>query len=230
MRLDKLLSHAHGLTRSTAQRAIRSGRIQLASEVVRDPARQVDPAEPITFDGKTLFAPSGPRYFMLHKPAGYLSTTEDGGHPLALDLLTPADRYGLHSAGRLDLDTTGLLLLTDDGQWSHRITSPRHHCAKDYRLQLAEPIADEALDQLRQGVLLRGEEQPTRPAEVERLGSAELRLTIFEGRYHQVKRMVAAVGNRVVTLHRERIGPLRLDPTLAPGGYRPLTAEEIAAF
>jgi 16S rRNA pseudouridine516 synthase len=133
-------------------------------------------------------------------------------------------------AGRLDIDTTGLVLLTDDGDWSHRITSPRHRCSKTYRAVLAEPLDESAVTRFAEGLLLRNEGKKTLPAELELLSPTEARLTLSEGRYHQVKRMFAALGNRVVALHRERIGAVALDAGLQPGQWRELTAQEIAAL
>ena len=136
-------------------------------------------------------------------------------------------RRGLRIVGRLDRDTTGLLLLTTDGQWAHRLMSPRHHCAKRYRVTTAEPLDDTQLTRLRDGVVLHDDPAPTRPAEARALSDTELLLTISEGRYHQVKRMLAAVGNRVVALHREAVGHIELDPDLPAGAWRPLTDAEI---
>jgi 16S rRNA pseudouridine516 synthase len=132
--------------------------------------------------------------------------------------------------GRLDIDATGLVLITDDGDWSHRVTSPRHKVPKSYRVTLENPLSEEAAASLRAGVALRNEPRRCAPAELERLADNVWRVTITEGKYHQVKRMFAAVGNRVLALHRERIGNVALDPELAPGEHRPLTADEIAAF
>lgn len=229
MRLDRFLSHAAGLTRSEAQRAIRAGRVAVDGAVARDPGLQVAGGAAVMLDGRPVSV-RGPRYLMLHKPAGCVCAATDGVHPTVLALLPEAERDGLHVAGRLDLDVTGLVLLTDDGAWSHRVTAPRRKCPKTYRAGLAAPIADAALDGLRRGVRLRGEEEDTRPAAVERLAPDEVRLTVTEGRYHQVKRMFAAVGNRVRTLHREQVGPVALDPALAPGEWRALTAAEVDAL
>jgi 16S rRNA pseudouridine516 synthase len=146
---------------------------------------------------------------------------------VVIDLLPDELAGRLHPVGRLDLGTTGLLLLTSDGQWSHRITSPRHHCSKTYRVTLAEPLSDEAQRQLETGLQLRNDNNTTRPASVERLSDGVIDLTITEGRYHQVKRMVAAIGNHVDALHRHRIGSLALDDSLAPGEFRHLTDTEI---
>ncbi|HSO99859.1 MAG TPA: pseudouridine synthase [Thioalkalivibrio sp.] len=167
---------------------------------------------------------------MLHKPAGVISATTDSQRPTALDLLPSGMRQGLQIAGRLDADTTGLLLLTTDGQWSHRVTSPRLDCPKTYRVSLSDPISADAVLELEQGVLLRGESTPTRPAGVQKLDDQTIDLTISEGRYHQVKRMLAAVGNHVTGLHRWRIGKVVLGPELAAGEYRELTPKEVASL
>lgn len=231
VRLDRFLVQATALSRSQAQRAVRAGRVTLGGARVSDPALQLARQhEPVRLDGE-LIEPTGPRYLMLHKPAGYVCATRDAQHATVLDLLPRALRDGLHVAGRLDRDTTGLVLLTDDGNWSHRVTSPRHRCAKRYRVTLAEALSDADIERLGEGLMLRDEKRPTRPARVERLGERELWLTLEEGRYHQVKRMFGALGNRVVTLHRDRIGVLQLDPTALPeGAFRELTEAEVAAL
>jgi 16S rRNA pseudouridine516 synthase len=226
MRLDRFLSHAIGLTRSEAQSAVRAGRVAVNGAPARDAALKVADGAVVALDGRLVSA-RGPRYLMLHKPAGCVCATTDGVHPTVLELLPEVERDGLHVAGRLDLDVTGLVLLTDDGAWSHRVTAPRRKCPKTYLAGLTEPIAEAALDVLRRGVRLRGEEEDTQPAAVECLAPDRVRITVTEGRYHQVKRMFAAVGNRVAALHREQIGPVALDPRLVPGGWRALTAAEV---
>ena len=229
VRLDRLLSHAADLTRAQAQRAIRTGRVAVEGVVTEDPGTKLAQGAAVTLDGQPVGLRSS-RYLMVHKPAGCVCAASDGLHPTVLDLLPAADRAGLHVVGRLDLDVTGLVLLTDDGDWSHRVTAPRRKCPKTYLADLAAPIGGDALARLGGGVRLRGEERDTAPAEVERLGPARVRITVTEGRYHQVKRMFAAVGNRVVALRRERIGCIALDPALAPGQWRELTADEVAAL
>jgi len=229
MRLDRRLSQAAGLTRSEAQRAVRAGRVAVDGAPVRDAALKVGEGAAVTIDGAPV-GPRRPRYLMLHKPSGCVCATSDGLHPTVLDLLTPSERDGLHVVGRLDLDVTGLVLLTDDGDWSHRVTAPRRKCPKTYLAELAAPIGDDALAALRRGVRLRGDDRDTAPAAAERLAPARVRITVTEGRYHQVKRMFAAVGNRVTGLHREGVGPVALDPRLAPGGWRALTEDEVAAL
>lgn len=227
-RLDKRLARAAVLTRTQAQRAIRAGEVEVNTAVVCDPAAKIGDADAIAWRGMAL-ATSAPRYLMLNKPAGYVCAHEDTYHPSALSLIDLPGRDRLHFAGRLDADTTGLVLVTDDGDWSHRITSPRRDCLKVYRVALAESLHAEAERRLVEGVLLHGEKRPTRPVRIERLGEREVRLAVGEGKYHQVKRMFAAVGNRVVTLHREAIGPIVLDPALAPGAWRELTGTEITS-
>jgi 16S rRNA pseudouridine516 synthase len=147
-----------------------------------------------------------------------------------LELLDEDNLEQLHAAGRLDIDTTGLVLLTDDGQWSHRITAPRSQCRKTYYVETADPIAPELVALFKEGVQLKGEMRPTLPADLVIIHEQAARLTLQEGKYHQVKRMFAFAGNRVELLHREAIGPIALDDDLEPGQYRALTAEEIAAL
>ena len=198
-------------------------------EIVKTGALKLDPEQRVEFDGNVLEQITGPRYFMLNKPQGYVCSTDDPDHPTVLYFLEEPVAYKLHAAGRLDIDTTGLVLMTDDGQWSHRITSPKHHCEKTYLVTLEQPLADDTAAQFTAGVQLHNEESLTKPAVLEQLEDCVVRLTISEGRYHQVKRMFAAVGNRVVELHRERIGDIVLDEDLEPGEYRPLTEAEIAS-
>ena len=229
MRLDRFLTESLGLTRSQAGRIIRSGEVLVNGMATKSAATQVDEQDVVELDGQRL-QQTGPRYFMLHKPEGYVCSNDDPEHPTVLMLFDEPALNKLHCAGRLDLDTTGLLLVTDDGQWSHRITSPRHECAKTYRAWLADPVEPAVIEQFASGVQLRGERQLTRPAELELVTPTEALLTIHEGKYHQVKRMFAAVGNKVIRLHRERVGCLALGSELAPGQYRALTIEEIAAF
>jgi len=229
MRLDKYLCHATALTRSRAQRVIRSGQVKVDGEVIKRPDFKLPPEAAVAW-GEQAVNPAGKRYYMLYKPQGVVCATSDDRHKTVLDLFEPEQQQGLHVAGRLDIDATGLVLLTDDGDWSHRITSPRHQCLKTYRVQLAEPLAADIAQRFADGIELRNEKKKTRPATLEALSPTEARLTISEGKYHQVKRMFAALGNRVVALHRERIGAVALDPTLQPGEWRPLRKEEIAGL
>lgn len=225
MRLDQFLSQTAGLTRSQARAEIRAGRVQVDGGSVTDPAYKVLAQVPVTWAGQSLCV-SGPRYLMLHKPAGLVCATRDGMHPVVLSCLPPAEAARVHIVGRLDIDTTGLLLLSDDGAWSHRITAPRSHCAKSYLADLDADLGAAGLAMLRAGVQLHGEKPLAPPLRVEPLTRRRIRLMITEGRYHQVKRMFAVVGRRVIGLHREAIGGLHLDPALAPGEWRELLPAE----
>lgn len=229
MRLDKFLSNATDFSRKDIKRLVRQNLVQVNGEVASDPALHVNDADSVYCDGMLVSAPR-PRYFILHKPAGFVSATKDSDHPTVLDLLDEPRPESLQIAGRLDLDTTGLLLITDDGAWNHRLTSPRSSCVKTYCAELAEDIDPATADRFAQGVWLDGEKRRTLPAELRVLSPREVELDIYEGKYHQVKRMFAAIGNRVVALHRSAFGPLRLDADLAPGEYRSLTPAEVMSF
>lgn len=226
MRIDRWVSEATDLSRKQAQAAIKDGRVQVDGSAVNSAAFPVRANDTVTLDG-TVLKVAGPRYFMLYKPENYLCATTDAHHASVLDLLDEPNRHGLQIVGRLDLDTTGLLLITDDGRWNHRVTSPKRACEKTYVAGLAEPLVETAAALFEAGILLKNETHPTRPAKIEPMDDQRCRITISEGRYHQIKRMLGAVNNRVVSLHRERIGSIVLDPLLAPGQYRPLTQIEI---
>lgn len=229
MRLDKFLSQQLEVSRAIALRELRARKVTVDGEVVREGAFKLKPENQVEYDGNPLQLQFGPRYFMLNKPQGYVCSTDDPDHPTVLYFLEEPTAYKLHAAGRLDIDTTGLVLMTDDGQWSHRITSPRHHCEKTYLVTLESPVAEDTAEKFTAGVQLHNEKDLTKPAKLEVISENQVRLTISEGRYHQVKRMFAAVGNHVVALHRERIGGIVLDEEMEPGEYRALTAEEIAS-
>ena len=229
MRLDQFIATSSELSRKEAKRAIAAGDVQVNGDVWKNAANAVPASAEVMLQGEPVALP-GERYLMLNKPAGFISATRDSDQPTALDLLPAELARNLHIAGRLDADTTGLLLLTTDGQWSHRVTSPRVECTKTYQVALSEPISHAAIAALETGVMLRNDTKPTKPAQVEVLQSQLIELTISEGRYHQVKRMLAAVGNHVTTLHRSRIGGVTLDSALAPGESRFLTSTEIAGF
>jgi 16S rRNA pseudouridine516 synthase len=229
IRIDRFISNATSLSRSQVQRVIRAGRVRVDGVQIKKGSIPVRLDAEVYLD-ESMVAPPLPRYFMLNKPIGVVCAAHDPSHRTVLDLFDVPNRTTLHIAGRLDIDSSGLVLLTDDGQWSHRITAPSNHCAKTYRVTIAEPLTAEQASRLENGLLLKGETKPTRPARVERIAEHVLYLTITEGRYHQVKRMFAALGNRVEGLHRLSIGSLSLDQSLSPGGYRALSLEEVALF
>lgn len=226
MRLDKFLSQNSDSSRSLIQQAIKAGRVSVNDVVAKKGDQKLVGDEIVTLD-ENIVEPFKTRYLMLHKPLGYVCANSDSDYPTVVDLIRMPRWQELQIVGRLDIDTTGLVLLTDDGQWNHRITSPRHECDKIYRVTTANPISDETAALFAAGVQLHGEKAPTRPAQLEFLSSHEARLKIHEGKYHQIKRMFAAAGNLVVALHRESIGSIQLDPALAPGEYRALTDDEI---
>lgn len=227
-RLDKFLADTGRWSRSEAKALIRAGRVLVDGVPARSGDGKVGETSTITVDGEVL-AGGRARYLMLHKPAGLLSATEDRDQPTVLDLLTPElRRLGLFPVGRLDKDTTGLLLLTNDGDFAHRVTAPRRHVPKRYLTRVEGSLMPEDAKTLAGGVTL-GDGTRCLPARLELTDRPdEGRVTVYEGKYHQVKRMLAALGKPVVRLHRERIGGLELDSALAPGEYRPLTAAELA--
>lgn len=228
MRLDKYICDCTGLTRTQAGKLIRQRLIVVNGVIAKQAALKLTATDVVELEGETL-QPIGLRYLVMNKPEGYVCGWDDPHHPAVFTLLDEPAAEKIHSVGRLDVDTTGLLLLTDDGKWSHRISSPRHHIAKTYRVWTADAISEDAGERFAAGVVLRDEPTPTQPAQLERVSSHEALLTIHEGRYHQVKRMFAALGNRVERLHRESIGGLQLPSDLALGEYRPLTDDELAA-
>ncbi|ART80418.1 pseudouridine synthase [Oceanisphaera avium] len=228
MRLDRFLSEATGLTRSMAKKALHRGDVTVDGEVIKKSDQQIH-GQAVRLEGRLLNEPQ-PRYVLLHKPAGYISATQDEVHPCVFALLPPELCRGMQCAGRLDVDTTGLLLLTDDGQWSHRLRSPKHQCQKVYQVDLAEPLAPGVAQLFSEGIMLHGEDSPTLGAQLDVLSETRVLLTIQEGKYHQVKRMFAAVGNFVVALHRLKVGEIVLEDSLAEGQWRFLTPEEVASI
>lgn len=225
MRLDQFVSQALNISRKEAQKLIRAGLISINGQMVLTAPTSVPTAASVSCEDEIISLP-GLIYLMLNKPLGVISATEDPSERTVLNLIKHPHVHTLHPVGRLDKDTTGLIVLTNDGQWSHRISAPRQHVPKVYVAELAEPLPLNAIQQLQEGVLLRGETKPVSASNLELLAETTLRLTLHEGKYHQVKRMLAAVGNRVEKLHREQIGSLTLDPQLAAGEWRLLTPVE----
>ena len=239
MRLDKLLSNSTGISRSEIKKAIRKGDVIVDGTTIKDASIHISNEQHVTLFGQKV-CEAKPRYYMLNKPEGYVCANRDREHPTALDLMIDEPLYEkLNIAGRLDIDTTGLVLLTDDGKWLHNVTSPKHHCHKRYIAQTAEPIENNSIEAFKNGIMLKDELKPTLPATLTPIespkGSADnvddvvnlAEVIISEGRYHQVKRMFGATNNRVIALHRAAIGDITLDDNLAPGEYRPLTQTEI---
>jgi 16S rRNA pseudouridine516 synthase len=229
MRLDRFLSNLPQYSRQTARQLLVSGHVQVDGVVVCEGLYNVSQFSRIEVGNQLLQAGKPARYFMLHKPPGVVSATEHDEHRTVLDLLDEPDKAELHLAGRLDLNTSGLLLLTNDGQWSRRLTEPRSRLGKIYRVTTEQPISAEYIEVFAQGVYFAYEGLTTLPAELVILDSHSALLTLHEGRYHQVKRMFGHFQNKVIELHRLSMGAIELDPQLAPGQYRALNAAEIAS-
>jgi 23S rRNA pseudouridine2605 synthase len=225
MRLAKHLAHAGVASRRAAESLIAEGRVSVDGETVRDPARDVGEDDRILVDGRAIEGPEPRITYAVHKPVGVVSTAQDThGRPTVVGLV-PDRGLRLYPVGRLDADSSGLILLTNDGELANGLTHPRFEVPKGYRAKLAgKPIDEGALRRLREGVEL--EDGRTAPAEARRLGAHELELTIHEGRNRQVRRMCAAIGREVLELRRVRFGPLRLEG-LAAGEYRRLQAREL---
>jgi 23S rRNA pseudouridine2605 synthase len=223
VRLAKYLAHSGVASRRAAERLIANGRVTVGGAVVTDPARDVDESSGVAVDGGAV-APEPREVYMLNKPAGVMSTARDpGGNPTVVSLVPSARR--LYPVGRLDADSTGLILLTNDGELANRLMHPRYGVQKSYVARVTpSPISESSLRRLREGVEL--EDGPTAPAKVRRLAPARFEITIGEGRNRQVRRMVEAVGHRVAALERVAFGPLRLDG-LEPGAHRRLSAAEV---
>ena len=227
MRVDRFLSNLPRFNRKQVRLLLVERRIRVDGVAVSDPHHEVREFSRVCLDDEVLQAGKPARYFMLHKPRGCVSATLDPEHPTVLDWLDEPDKGELHIAGRLDFNTTGLLVITNDGQWSRRLTQPQTELPKVYRVETQQDIGPEYAPTFAAGLYFAFEDLTTQPAELTLLGPRTARLSIVEGRYHQVKRMFGHFDNKVIDLHRERMGPLVLDATLAPGEYRALTDAEI---
>ncbi|KPQ29425.1 MAG: 16S rRNA pseudouridine516 synthase [Marinobacter excellens HL-55] len=230
MKLSRIISNQNGVSRRLANQLLAAGRVLVDGRVCRDGSVDVPRFEEVRIDQHIVQQAQPAYYLMLHKPAGYLSATRDEQHPTVVELIEPDLRAHLHIGGRLDRASTGLLILSSDGQWSRRLTEPAIKIPKVYRVTTAEPISPQTSERFAEGIWFEFEQLTTSPARLEQLSDREARVTIFEGRYHQVKRMFHAVGNRVTSLHRESMGSLILDPGLPIGGYRHLTKDEISSI
>ncbi len=227
MKLDRLLAKHESMGRKKARAAILAGRVRLGEEPVLEADQEVDRFTRVELDGNVIRPAERLLHIMLHKPVGVVSATMDAEHRTVVDLIDDPDKSSLHLVGRLDRNTSGLMLLTNDGRWSKALMAPDRKVPKVYRVETADPIPDEAVARFAEGFYFHTEDLTTLPAELEILGERQARLTLHEGRYHQVKRMFHRIGNRVVALHRESVGPIRLAEDLKPGQWRRLTRQEI---
>ncbi len=232
-RLDKFLADAGLGTRSEVKRMLKGGLVSVNGAAVKDPAVKIDAgSDVIEYRGERV-AFEEHRYYMLNKPDGVVSATEDRNEPTVLSLLKDVNTKDLFPVGRLDKDTEGLLFITDDGELAHKLLSPKFHVDKTYHVTAEGIITDDDIRRLEEGVDI-GEKALTLPAKAEMIGSgqdvSEVLLTIHEGKYHQVKRMFEVIGKPVVHLKRISFGSLKLDEKLAPGEFRRLEDEEIKAL
>lgn len=230
IRLDKYLADMGKGTRSEVKKAISKGLVRVNNVIVKKPETKLDTdSDHVLFDG-VLVGYAQHEYYMLNKPAGVISATEDKREKTVIDLIIERKRKDLFPVGRLDRDTEGLLLISNDGELAHRLLSPSKHVDKVYYAKIDGEVTIEDVEAFQQGVDI-GEEKLTRPAKLRVLKSgtqSEIELTICEGKFHQVKRMFQAVGKEVVYLKRLQMGTLILDKSLKPGEYRELTEQEIA--
>ena len=228
MRLAKYLAHAGVASRRAAERLIAEGRVALGGRTVTDPATPVEQGDAVTVDGERVAGPEPRVVYALNKPVGVVSTARDTHGRATVTGLVDAAGLRLYPVGRLDADSAGLILLTNDGELANRLTHPRYEVPKTYRARVGGgPVSEEALRALREGVEL--DDGPTAPATVTLLAPAEIEITVREGRNRQVRRMCETVGHPVIELTRVAFGPLRLGD-LAPGAHRRLDASEIAGL
>lgn len=227
MRLDKFVCKSTEYSKAEAIRLIHNGKLIVNGEPILNEATQVHENNTITLNDEILTARAF-RYLLMHKTAGTICSNVDEGYPSLFNDLEIDKISELHVAGRLDVDTTGLVLISDDGRWTFDIIRPSQNCQKVYRVGLSRDLSEDLIETFKEGLQLQGEDQLTLPAKLEILSSREARLTITEGKFHQVKRMFAAVRNRVISLHREKIGAISLDVPL--GEWRYLSTDEVQSF
>jgi 16S rRNA pseudouridine516 synthase len=224
MRLDRFVCKSTQLSKSQAIAEIQSGNVTVNAKHQHDESTQVHENNIVQLNQVTLHRRAF-RYIAMNKPAGSICSNIDEAYPSIFNYLDVEHVSELHIVGRLDADSTGLLLITDDGRWSFNVTRPEKECQKVYRVKLARSIKNEAVAKFSHGIQLQGESQLTKPAVLKVVSSKEALLTITEGKFHQVKRMFAAIGNRVLSLHREAIGDINLD--MDTGQWRYLTPLEV---
>lgn len=226
MRLDKYLTECSGYSRKEAKQLIGKGRVRINGEAVKRPECKVEPqSDEIMLDGNRLTFVEY-EYYMLNKPAGVVSATTDSRDTTVVELLNGVSNKELFPVGRLDKDTEGLLILTNDGELAHRLLSPKYHVDKMYYVELDNEIKDEDIKAFETGIDI-GEKKMTKPALLERITGKSAYVTICEGKYHQIKRMFAACGKTVLYLKRISMGSIRLDEELEKGAFRSLTEQEI---
>lgn len=226
IRLDKFLAQMNIGTRSEVKNAVRKGKVTVNGKVCKNAEEKIEEStDKVCYENREIVYEKYV-YYMLNKPAGVVSATKDNVDKTVMDLFSDISGKDLFPVGRLDKDTEGLLLITNDGELAHNLLSPKKHISKTYRVRTRDILAKEQLEALERGVDI-GEDTITLPAEAEQIEEKELFLTIYEGKFHQVKRMLKAVGNEVIYLERIKMGQLSLDETLPRGEFRKLTTDEV---
>lgn len=228
VKLDRLLAKHQSMGRNQARQRVIERRVTVDGKVAERHDLEVDRFSRVELDGSLVREPQRLLHLMLHKPVGVVSATKDAEHPTVIDLIDDPDKDSLHLVGRLDRGTSGLVLLTNDGRWSKALMNPDRKVPKVYLVETRDPIPPEAVAAFARGFYFHTEDLTTMPAELEILAERKARLTLHEGRYHQVKRMFHRIGNRVTALHRESIGNIALPGDLLPGQWRLLTPMEIS--
>lgn len=228
MKLDRLLAKHQAMGRNQARQRVVERRVTVDGVPAARHDLEVTRFSRVELDGTLIREPERLLHLMLNKPVGVLSATTDAEHRTVVDLIDDPDKTSLHLVGRLDRNTSGIVLLTNDGRWSKALMDPSRKVPKVYLVETRDPIPAEAVAAFAQGFYFHTEDLTTLPADLEILGERRARLTLHEGRYHQVKRMFHRIGNRVTALHRESVGRIVLPEELKPGEWRALTPEEIA--
>ncbi len=228
-RLDRFISKHTGIKRGDVRILLAQGRVQVDNVIATQGSQTIGQFTRVTLDDRILQA-RDPVYIMMNKPAGVLSATKDKRHQTVIDLLSRDDREQLHIPGRLDFNSTGLLLLSNDGQWSRQLSLPEREISKVYTVTLAKPLSSDYIEAFAAGMVFDYENITTRPAGLKIVSEHVAEVTLTEGRYHQIKRMFGRFQNEVLALHRHRIGCLELDAGLAPGQSRNLSAAEVESL
>ncbi len=230
LRLDKAVSHNFDVPRNYAAKLIKSGDVEVDGEVITDPATKISIEADIVIDGNEVSASDGfkKRVFMLNKPNGYVCADRDNNNPIVINIFSDIPKFTqMHCVGRLDIDTTGLIIVTDDGDLNHKITTPKSGVTKTYRAVTREKISEHDVEKFAKGLKHPEEKSRYKGAFLEILSDREALVTVTEGRFHEVKRLFECVGNEVVELERLFIGQLRLDVSLDEGEYREMSEEDI---
>jgi 16S rRNA pseudouridine516 synthase len=225
-RLDRFISEQMGINRRDVRLLLAQKRVVVDGSPATDINHVIDEFSHVTL-GEQVLQDKTPSYVMMNKPPGVVSATKDEQHKTVIDLLDRSDRHHLHIVGRLDFNTSGLLLLTNDGRWSRQLTTPENNIAKRYRVTLKKPVTEDYIQAFSEGMYFLFEDITTRPAKLDIVSDYVAEVSLMEGRYHQIKRMFGRFDNEVLTLHRMAIGNLSLDPSLSPGQSRALTDREV---